>query len=346
MTKIFVLGYPGDMGGANTECWHTIKLWRHFGLEVHLIPTWGADPAWKERLDAIGCVTHCVAPGNLEEVPDLEGAVTVGFCNSEYILQGPNLRKLGCRMIWVNCMTFMFDYEKKFFEEYGPADAMIYQSEFQRNEIESRLGHCGYDKSSGHLIRGAFDYEEWEFAPQSHEPGSPFVIGRAARPDLDKWSSNTWKIYGAIQYAQRKALMLGMDDRTFEKLGPAPDWASCLRPMGIPVRQYYRCLHCLLPVNGGARENWPRAGLEAFASGVPVVAQCEWGWQEMIEHGVTGFLGNDDQELAHYAAMLAYDEPLRMRMIENARARLIDVHANPLRIWNAWKTVFETIDVT
>ena len=53
-------------------------------------------------------------------------------------------------------------------------------------------------------------------------------------------------------------------------------------------------------VNGGARENWPRAGLEAMAAGVPIVAQNDWGWREMIEHGVTGFLGGDDCELADY----------------------------------------------
>ncbi len=24
-------GYPGEMGGANTEAWHTVKLWRRAG---------------------------------------------------------------------------------------------------------------------------------------------------------------------------------------------------------------------------------------------------------------------------------------------------------------------------
>ena len=28
-----------------------------------------------------------------------------------------------------------------------------------------------------------------------------------------------------------------------------------------------------------------------MAAGVPIVAQNDWGWREMIEHGVTGFLG-------------------------------------------------------
>ena len=83
-------------------------------------------------------------------------------------------------------------------------------------------------------------------------------------------------------------------------------WDIFVKPMAISVQQFLSTLHCLLPVNGGARENWPRAGLEAMAVGVPIVAQNDWGWREMIEHGVTGFLGSNDCELAHYAACLAY----------------------------------------
>ena len=346
MTKVFILGYPGDMGGANTECWHTVKLWREHGVDVHFIPTWSYETKWKDKLDAVGCVTDSVVPEDLERVPGLAGAITVGFCNSEYIMQGPRLRQLGCKIVWVNCMTFMFDYELRFFEEHGAADAMIYQSEFQRSELEPQLQSCGYHPVSGHLIRGAFDYTAWDFQPQKHESGTPFVVGRAARPDQDKWSSNTWKIYSAIQYEQRKALMLGVDNHTLDKLGTPPDWASCLRPMAMDTKQYYNCLHALLPVNGGARENWPRAGLEAFAVGVPVVAQNEWGWREMIDHGVTGFLGGNDCELAHYTAMLAYDEDLRMQIIHNARQRLVEQHANPDVIWQCWKKVFDGLETT
>ena len=342
--KVFVFGYPGDLGGANTECWHTVKLWRDHGLEVHFVPTWGRDTVWKKKLDALGCVTHdAETPERIDNIDGLHGAITVGMCNSEYILVGAKLRQMGCKIVWVNCMTFMFDYERRFFEEFGSADAMIYQSEFQRSEIEPHLSATGYRPDQGHLIRGAFDCNEWSFSPHPHNPGDPFVLGRAARPDQDKWSCNTWKIYSAIQYWNKKALMLGVDNRTLEKLGEPPEWASCLRPMAISAKQYYACLHCLLPVNGGARENWPRAGLEAFASGVPVVAQNEWGWREMIEHGVTGFLGGTDEELAHYAAVLAYDENLRMEIIENARRRLVEQLANPEIIWNAWEKVFDDI---
>jgi hypothetical protein len=267
----------------------------------------------------------------------------VGFCNPEYLRVAGKLRKLGCKIVWVNCMTFLFDHEKNFFRDHGPADAMVYQSEFQRAEIEPQLVKYKYNPATGYLIRGAFQTEDWEFRPRPHVHGDVFVLGRLARPDADKWSSNTWPIYNRVQYRSKRALMLGIDDRVHAKLGKPPTWADCLKPQAIPVQQFYSTLHCLLPVNGGAKENWPRAGLEAMAAGVPVVAQNEWGWREMILHGETGFLGSCDEELAHYAATLAYDENLRVKICKAARERLVDDLARPETIWSGWEQLFENV---
>ena len=76
----------------------------------------------------------------------------------------------------------------------------------------------------------------------------------------------------------------------------------------------------MLGLNGGARENWPRIGLESMAAGVPLVCQNAWGWREMIVDGQTGFLTNSDEEMAFRLAQLAYDEDLRQAMIRRARA--------------------------
>ncbi|WDI40522.1 glycosyltransferase [Bremerella sp. P1] len=341
--RVFLIGYPGEMGGANTEAWHTVKLWVEYGVDVHLIPTWGCDEAWRARVDALGCTTHVVSPDKLDQVPNLPGSPVVSFCNSQFIAHAEQFRKLGCPLVWANCMTFMFDHERECFGKIGPADAYVFQSEFQRSELEPQLAELGYTPERGHLIRGAFDLDEFEFTPRPHAPGEVFVVGRMARPDTDKWSSNTWPIYSGIQYANKRALMLGMDQRTHEKLGAPPVFADCLKPMAISVKQFLSTLHCLLPINGGARENWPRAGLEAMAAGVPIVAQNDWGWRELIEHGVTGFLGSNDCELAHYAACLAYDEDLRQRIVHTARERLVEDLANPKRLWESWKQLFRSV---
>jgi len=92
-----------------------------------------------------------------------------------------------------------------------------------------------------------------------------------------------------------------------------------------------------------------------MAAGVPIVAQNQWGWPEMVEHGTTGFLGDCDEELAHYAATLAYDERLRIETAEAARARVeeladpetarVEELADPETILAGWRQLFASVEV-
>jgi glycosyltransferase involved in cell wall biosynthesis len=80
-----------------------------------------------------------------------------------------------------------------------------------------------------------------------------------------------------------------------------------------------------------------------MASGVPVVAEDAWGWREMIEHGVTGFLGRNGDELTHWAATLVRDDSLRLKIAHQAYRRLVDELANPHAIFCRWKELFESL---
>lgn len=344
MVVIFLIGYPSEVGGACTEAWHTIRVWRKMGLDVGLIPTWGASDDWRHRCAEIGCVTFDAEPSSLAKVDGLRGSVVVSFCNDNFLSSYHTFRELGCKVAWANCMTFLFEKEREVFRKHGPPDACIFQSEFQKSELTPQLELYGYTPDKAWLIRGAFDPDEFEFSPRPHRSSEPFVFGRMARPDADKWSSNTWPIYSAVQYQKKRVMMLGCDERTLAKIGSPPTFADCLKPNAMPVQQFLALLHCLMPINGGARENWPRAGLEAMAAGVPVVAQNLWGWREMIEHGVTGFLADNDCELAHYTAVLAYDEPFRLRIAKQARERLVDELCSESVVSGLWSSLFSFLN--
>ncbi len=99
----------------------------------------------------------------------------------------------------------------------------------------------------------------------------------------------------------------------------------------------------MIQASDAAQENWPRSGLEAMATGVPIVAHNKWGWREMIIHGQTGFLADTEDEMAYYAAKLAYEEGLRQFMVRAARKHLEENLASPERIWAAWQKVFQTV---
>lgn len=335
---VFVSGYPGDIGGANTECWHTVKLWRRFGLEVTLLPTWKAPAKWRERLEGIGCRTVETAAERLGDVPGLAGSVVVSFCNSNFLAAAEKFRDLECRIVWVGCMTWLFAEERRHYQRRGPFEVYVFQSEHQRRQLEPQLAKYGVRSGQCHLVRGAFCADEFPFRPLAHQSGAPLVIGRISRAAEDKYSSNTWPIYRRIPHPVRARLM-AWDRRVQRKLGAPPDWAECLPAGTESPPEFLQKLHCMVQVNGGAGENWPRSGLEAMATGVPVVVQNAWGWREMIRHGQTGYLCDNDDQLAFYTAKLAYDEPLRMEIAYQARKAMEEELAHPEVIWAGWKTL-------
>lgn len=342
MVTLYVLGYPGALGGANTECWHTIRLWRRAGWQVHLIPTWKPDPAWKPRLDRLGCRTYEATPSTLHRVPGLPGAPVVSMCNTHFHAVARTLRELACKRIWVNCMTFLFPEERESLALDGPADAYVFQSAFQRRMLEPALNRFGYQASQGHLIRGAFDIDEFAFRPGPHAPPEPFVIGRLARPQTDKWSKSLWRVFSEIPYAPRRAVVMGWNEQLAAHVGRPPSWATCYAPGECTPQDFYGQCHVMVPLNGGARENWPRVGLEAMASGVAIVAPRRWGWREMIVDGTTGFLVDSEHEMRYRIAQLAY-EPRRRRSMIDAARRHVQRLADPDVILRCWRQLLRRI---
>ncbi len=340
VAHVFVVGYPGAVGGANTECWHTVRLWRRFGLEVTLIPTWKPAEPWPDRLGRIGCRTVRSSPRRLAEVAGLAGGLVVSFCNSRFLRHADRFRDLGCRVIWVGCMTWLFSEERKHYRRRGPFDRYVFQSDYQRSQLQPQLAKFGVRPDECHLIRGAFSCDEFPFRPRRHEPGTPLVVGRLSRAAPDKYAKNTWAVYRSIPHPI-EARVMGWSRRVEQKVGPPPPWAECLPAGAETPQQFLGSLHCMLQVNGGEAENWPRSGLEAMACGVPVVAPNRWGWREMIRHGRTGYLADGDDELASYVARLARDEDLRLDVARHARQTLEEELADPEAIWSAWRKLLE-----
>lgn len=338
---VFVAGYPGEVGGANTECWHTICLWRRFDLPVRCIPIWRPDPRWQARLEHIGCPTIVASPAKLRRVPGLASSAVVSFCNSRFLEEADRFRELGCKVVWVGCMTWLMPQERTHYHRRGPFDAYVFQSQYQQEQLLPQLAKFGVEPRQCFLIRGAFDWHDFPFRPLPHRRGTPLVLGRISRAAADKYSAATWSIYRRVPHPIRARLM-AWDVSIARKLGPPPAWAECLPAQAETPQQFFATLHCMMQINGGAEENWPRSGLEAMACGVPVVAQNRWGWKEMIRHGETGFLADSHDEMAYHAARLAYDEDLRIAIAHRARRELEERLAHPAALWSGWQWVLET----
>lgn len=287
---VYVIGAPSHVGGADTELWHTLRLWRSRGLEVHLVPTWQLAPGWARRCRRLGCQVHRVqGPEELHRVPGLAGAIVVSFCNGVFLQHAGRLRELGCRVVWINCMTWLFAAEHEHYRRYGLFDHYVFQTDHQRSQLVPGLHRYGFQDDRASVIRGAFAVDDFPFCPLPHRPRTPFVVGRISRPDPDKFSAETWSVYARIPHPLR-ARVMAWDRCVEQKLGPPPGWAQCLPVNREPPQVFFGALHCMVQLNGGAGENWPRSGLEAMACGVPLVVENRWGWREMVRHGETGYL--------------------------------------------------------
>jgi glycosyltransferase involved in cell wall biosynthesis len=83
----------------------------------------------------------------------------------------------------------------------------------------------------------------------------------------------------------------------------------------IPTEDLRRRLqHCDIFVLPSLWEGMPIALIEAQAAGLPAVASRIVGNRDVIMHGVTGFLANDDEELERYTRILIDDAELRAKM--------------------------------
>jgi len=338
--EIFVCGYPGHLGGANTELWHTVKLWRRFGLGVTLIPTWNAGAKWPGRLDQIGCRTVESNPDNLQAVPGLRGSIVVSMCNTKFLAAAERFRELDCRIVWLGCMNWLFPQERLHYRKCGPFDRHVFQSRYQHDQLVPQLRKFGYQDARGQIIRGAFDAGEFPFKPSAHAAGEVFTIGRISRPAADKFSPRTWEIYARVPHPVR-VRVLGWAAEVRARLGPPPRWADCLPAGKQTPRQFLATLSAMVHAGGQAVENWPRVGLEAMSAGVPVVAENRGGWPEMIRHGQTGYLCNSDDQFAYYTARLAYDEQHRLQIAREARRNLLEELADPELIWSGWRKLLE-----
>lgn len=330
------LGYPGDVGGANTECWHLVRLWRRGGIGVTLTPTWRSDPAWEARLRFVGAKTVPQKPRALEFPA---GSVIVGMCNAHFIGQARRLREAGHKLVYLPCMNWVSDPELRYLTGGGRMDAWVFQSDYQRDQWQSTLDQFG-ELGRTRVIRGAFEPEHFPLDPRGHGEGEPFVVGRLSRPDPAKFHPQTWELYGRIPGV--RARVMAWNQHVEKRLGPPPAWAEVLAPNAEPVRQFLASLHCLVQLNDQAVENWPRVGLEAMAGGVPVIADNRGGWREMIEHGVSGYLVDSLDEAAYYATLLARDRQQRMAIILAARKRVEEL-SRPAPIAAAWESLFEEL---
>lgn len=335
---VYILGYPDGVGGALSEMYHTARLWRAHGVGVTFIPTWWASDGWRGHLKSLGCRTLAHHPRTVTVPP---GSIVAAFANvrRDALKTLGRLQREGAKVAWLGCMTYISKNERYFYEHGGKTfTAYVFQSRFQRDQLQPIYGDFGVQAERCHRIPGAFDVSEFAYRPRVHRNGDPFVIGRLSRAHRRKFSKDTWKIYSA--HADVEARVLGWNDAVRNYLGEPPENVEVLPMRGQQPDEFLSSLHALVHAGGQDDENWPRFVLEAMASGTPIITDNRGGIPEMLWDGQTACLCDNTRDFIDCIRLLRDNQPLRMDLAARARTAVEEELADPDFIWSRWEKLF------
>lgn len=315
MRRLFIYGHPGIYGGASSELYHQIHIWKNLDLELSIIPTmqgYKNEPLYQEMLD-LGIKYY--EPHDFSDIT--EDDAVINFCSKEFLERIKDISLKTRRNIFVNCMSWIFPLERE-----AAKDDLIGFFLYQRPQI--------LQEHQKELTRSGSKAQFLHFSPYFHGENFNFScieqdlthIGRISRQDTDKFSKNVLHIYEYIVSPKLKqGHFLGFDHRSESKIGKPPTWIKTYHThQQLPVKDFYKQVDFIVQ-STDTNENWPRIGFEAMATGTPLVVDNRGGWRYMIEHGVDGFLCNHERDFIYYGSRLAYDFDLRKEIAHNAKVK-------------------------
>ncbi|CAB3810327.1 glycosyltransferase [Paraburkholderia fynbosensis] len=176
------------------------------------------------------------------------------------------------------------------------------------------------------LVENAVKLDEFDHGSRSRM-AEQVVVCTSARVTYQKAPWRFTRI--AQRLATSNARFMWFGDGEAEAIDQWIDRDAMQLSGWIPAQELRRrLLGCDIFVLPSLWEGMPIALIEAQAAGLPAVASRIVGNRDVIVHGVTGFLANDDAELEHYIRRLIDDADLRERMgaaaSAHARARFGD----------------------
>lgn len=340
MVPSVIIGFPSLYGGAGAELYHQLRIWEILGVEIHFIPTRDAsseNPLYPEMLSR-GFTVH--APCDWSAIPD--GAPVISFCDRTFLSALPEIRRRTRRIVFVNCMTWLFRQEREAMAR-GDIALFLYQNETVRQHVMPQLRALNDDPAiQFKTFRPYFDDAAFPFV--EHRPSDWFGAGHISRQEEDKFSKDILKIYEYFSSpVEKKGFFLGFDARSQAKTGEPPPWIETYHDQNdLSQQEFYKRCHIVLQPTD-TTENWPRIGFESMASGSVLIVDKRGGWEQMVEHGHTGWLCETSGDFIAYASKMAWEPHMREDMAAAARERGRELGGLEASL-ESWAQIFAVLD--
>lgn len=308
MQKVFIIGQPGTCGGASTELYDQIKIWKLIGLEIHIIPT----------QDNYVCDDEDIIVHDKFDWKQINGNQCISFCNKQFLQNLEEIKKHSRKTIWVNCMTHEFRDEIRC-QANNLIDLHLYQTYHGYERVSFKLKYIG--KSFNYrLFHPYFDPNGFDFVPLKND--EQFCFGRISRADILKYSKDQFEIYDKIDHPNKHCYVLGINDDIKKRIY-VPTQNSCdyilnlYKPDSISRYEFYNNIDVLC-MKTNTYENLPRVGFECMASGTLMVVDDRGGWRLLVEDSHTGFLCKEKEEFVKVMDYISKYPEIKKEMVEKA----------------------------
>lgn len=140
----------------------------------------------------------------------------------------------------------------------------------------------------------------------------------------------------ALNYEGWKRITKGLPSKA---IGETPGLSKAASTVDELVKEYQKAL---IYINPSILSPVPTSMLEAMSCGCAVVTTATCDIPSIIEHGVNGFMSNDEDELRAYITQLIGDPGMAHDMGVNARGTILNRFSEK-RFVEEWNETFDTI---
>lgn len=312
MVKLFIVGQPGECGGASTELLDQIKIWKLLNIEIHIIPT--VDNYTNDDSDII---VH-----SKNSWCDIDGNQCIAFSNKEFLRNLEFIRPHSKKIIWVNCMTHSF-HDEIVAQSKGFIDLHLYQTYHGYKSISYKLKFLG-KKFNYKLFHPYFDITGFDY--NAIKNPDIFSFGRISRSDPVKYSNDQFQIYDSIECPNKHCYVLGYSNDIRNKIY-VPNPMTCdyyltlYKSNEISRYEFYDKIDVLC-MKTNTMENLPRVGFECMATGTLMVVDDRGGWRLLVVDKETGFLCKSKEEFIEVMNYIAKNPDVKKEMVEKSFIKL------------------------
>jgi len=362
---IYLLGWPGDLGGASTKLAHLLLLLRR-EFELVVVPLSDRelrDTRWQRQMDALG-----VRWSSFHSLPLRLRGWAVVMCHFPCVGSDllAELRRRGLRIAWSNEMMWTMPDELAALA-FGLFDAVLYVSPVQRAALEPQyravLSGAALDASlpdrdapEGWLQPGRIRWvmngnyiapEQFEFRERGDddEARRPLIVGRLSRPDPTKFPDDFPAHFEGLELQHPRFRVMGWSKELSARWPHHrfdERW-ELIEPFTERTEDFLQSLDLFVYALGPKfRESYGRVAVEAQLTGaVPLVpAGREHHLHNLVRHGETGFHCADQADYRRHAQRLESDSALRRKMSRRARAWAETQLCNAEEHLKYWRRLF------